>query len=175
MHVHNTARATIQARLHQRIILRPIVLINIPIRRPVREELPPDGEPEDVEAVVVDEVLHLARAVRAVVLRERRPRARRAARPVRAAPEVEAGDVHACEAQLACGGWGDLAGRRGRGRGGGRGGRDGRGRGSGHALGVGCGWGELAGRCDGGERRCVQGLRTVQTEPDSQVVAPVQS
>ena len=133
MHVHDAARARIQASLDERIVLRPIVLINIAPRDAIRDELPPNGQPEDVEAVVVDEVLHLPRAVRAVVLRKWRPRARRIARPIRATPEVEPRDVYACESQLARGWRGHLTrGRRRRGSGG-RGRRGGSGR-SGDAL-----------------------------------------
>ena len=141
VNIDNARRARVQTRLHERIVLDKVVLVDRAAEDAVGEELPADGEAEDVEAVVVDKVLHLALAVVPVVLRQRRPRPARAARPVRRASKVKSGDVHAREAHLAGAGGGDLAaGRRGWG-GGRRGGCGGRGD-AGHALRV--RWDELS-------------------------------
>ena len=109
VNIDNARRARVQTRLHERIVLDKVVLVDRAAEDAVGEELPADGEAEDVEAVVVDKVLQLALAVFPVVLRERRPRSARAARPVRGAPKVEPGDVHSREAHLAGAGGGDLA------------------------------------------------------------------
>ena len=97
MDVNNATSASSQARLDKRVVLLEIVLVDGARKDVVREELPADGQTEHVEAVVVDKVLHLARAVVAVVLEQRWPGGARGAVAVGVAAEVEAGDVYACE------------------------------------------------------------------------------
>ena len=74
MQVDDTRSASGEARLDKVIILLQVRVVHGPAERVVREELPSDGQAEHIEAVVVHEVLHLPRAVHAVVLGKRRPR-----------------------------------------------------------------------------------------------------
>ena len=95
--VDDARRAGVQARLDERVVLDEVVFVEVAADDLVREELPADGQAEHVEAVVVDKVLHLARAVVAVVLEQRRPGGAGGAVAVGVAAEVETGDVYACE------------------------------------------------------------------------------
>lgn len=99
MHVNDAARAGSQASLDKRVVLLEVVLVERTSEHVVGEELPADGETEDVETVVVDKVLHLSSAIMTVVLEQRRPRAAGRARAVGVAAKVEAGNVHTCETQ----------------------------------------------------------------------------
>ena len=51
--------------MHKRIILDKVVLVDRATKDAIGEELPANGEAEDVKAVVVDKVLQLALAVSA--------------------------------------------------------------------------------------------------------------
>lgn len=67
MNINDTARTRGQASLNESVVLRKVILVNITAHDVVSKELPADGETENVEPVIVDEVLHLPLAVVAVV------------------------------------------------------------------------------------------------------------
>ena len=100
MDVNDAAGSVSQACLDQSVGFSKVGLIQGSGEDVVREELPAAGETEDVEAVIVDEVLHLAGAIVAVVGQQRRPGTARSARSIRVAPEVESGDVNTHETEL---------------------------------------------------------------------------
>lgn len=114
--VNNAACAGIQASLDKGIVLGEVVLIDIGVENIVRQELPSDGETEDVESVVIDEVLHLTFTVVTIVLKQRWPCCASRAASVGVAAEIESGDVDTGETELACAGGCGGTTRRGSGR-----------------------------------------------------------
>ena len=102
MDINDAACARGQARLNKSVVLREVILVDITRHGIVRQELPANGETKDVEPVIVDEMLHLALTVVAVVLQQWRPSAAGGAATVGVASEVESSDVDTCEAELAC-------------------------------------------------------------------------
>ena len=105
MKINDTRSSRSQASLDEIIIFLQVSVIDRTSKDVVRQELPADGQAEHVEAVVVDEVLHLSCTICSVVFREGRPGSRRLTGSVRVASEVEASDVDSGESQRACAGW----------------------------------------------------------------------
>lgn len=105
MDINDAACASGQARLNKSIVLLEVILVNVAAHDIVRKELPADRETEDIEAIVVNEVLHLSLTVVAVVCKQWRPSGARGASSVGVAPKVEACDVDSCEAEAAGAGW----------------------------------------------------------------------
>ena len=93
MDINDAACASSQARLDKCVVLLEVVLVEGAGKHVVGQELPANRETEDVEAVVVDEVLHLAGTIVTVVGEQRRPGTARSARTIGVASEVEPGDV----------------------------------------------------------------------------------
>lgn len=105
MYVNNAERARPQTGLYEIIVLGQVLLNNRPAFDVVREELPAHGEPERIEPVVIDEMLHLAFAICAIVLCERRPGCTCSAGSVAVATKVEPCDVDASEFEFTGGDW----------------------------------------------------------------------
>ena len=106
MDVDDAAGSGSQACLDQSVVFGKVGLIQGSGEDVVREELPADGETEDVEAIVVDEVLHLPSTVRAVVLGQWGPRSAGRAVAVGVAAKVEACNVDTSETEFSRAGWG---------------------------------------------------------------------
>ena len=106
MEINDAARTSRKAGLDEGIVLSKVGRDDVARRGVASQELPADGKTEDVEAIIVDEVLHLPSTVRAVVLGQRWPRCTGRTVTVGVASEVEAGDVDTGELELACAGWG---------------------------------------------------------------------
>lgn len=68
MDVNDTMGAGGQARLHQVIVFREISGVKLATEFVADEVLPAYGQPESIQAVVLDEVFHLASAVLTLVL-----------------------------------------------------------------------------------------------------------
>ena len=66
--------SSIDASLHEGVVLGKVGGNDIASRGVASQELPAHRKTEDVEAIVIDEVLHLAGAVRTIVLRQWWPR-----------------------------------------------------------------------------------------------------
>lgn len=121
----------------QIVILRKVGLIECACSLILSQELPADGETEGIESKVIDEVLHLAFTVMAVILQERRIGALGGAAlpglinikqmersnisyPITVAAKVESSNVHSDMRELAGGSVGQAGGtsrRRSSGRG----------------------------------------------------------
>ena len=106
MNINDAACTGGEAGLHERVVFREVRLIDRAGRGVVRKELPAYGKTEDVEAIVVDKVLHLTGAIRAVVLGEWGPCRACSAVAVGVATEIETRDVDTGELQLSCTGRG---------------------------------------------------------------------
>lgn len=106
MNVDDAAGTSSEARLDQGIVLHEVVLVDGPAEHIVRQELPTNRKTEDIIFIVVDEVLHLACTVGAVVLSQGRPGSARGATAVAVTAKIEARDVDTCELELSRrGGW----------------------------------------------------------------------
>lgn len=104
VHINDARRSSGKAGLHKRIVLDKVVGVKSAAGSGivVNEELPANRETENVEAIVIDEVLHLAGTVVAIVLSQRRPSTARVAVSVCVAAEIESGNVDTHEAQVSC-------------------------------------------------------------------------
>ena len=98
MDINDAARTRSQACLNESVVFREVILVNIAAHGIVRKELPANGEAEDIESVIVDEVLHLALTIVTVVLQQRWPSTAGGTATVRVAAKVKPGDVDSCEA-----------------------------------------------------------------------------
>ena len=101
MDINDAACARGQARLNKSVVLREVILVDITRHGIVRQELPANGETEDVKTIVLNEVQHLAETVCTIVLSERRPGSARGTVTVCIAAEVEACNVYTGEPELA--------------------------------------------------------------------------
>ena len=110
VNINDAASTSVQTSLDESIILCEVVFVNVATHGVVREELPADGKAEDVEAIVIDKMLHLSLAVVTVILQQWGPSTASSARSVGVATEVEPGNVHSCEAELSCASWWSAAG-----------------------------------------------------------------
>lgn len=89
MYINDAACASGQARLNKSIVLLEVIFVNVATHDIVCKELPADRETEDIEAIVVNEVLHLSLTVMAVVLKQWRPSGARGASSVSVASKVK--------------------------------------------------------------------------------------
>lgn len=105
MNINNAhIRSSAQAPLNKTVIVREVCSIECAPQDIVDKVLPPNGQPEGVEPIVGDEMLHLVDS-----RGSGRVDGRGGAGTVGAAAEVEAGDIYACKADHAGGGgsrWG---------------------------------------------------------------------
>lgn len=65
MNLNDARRACVEARLDEIIVLGEVDLVYVTSGGTVRQELPPNGQAENIVAVVLDKVLHLARTIHA--------------------------------------------------------------------------------------------------------------
>lgn len=89
--VDDALGASVQAGLDERVVLGEVLGIEVDAQPVVGQVLPPDRQTEDVKSEVPREVLHLAGAVGAAVLRQWRVELAEVAAAIGGAGEVEAG------------------------------------------------------------------------------------
>ena len=102
MDIDNAVCASVQTSLNESIVFSEIIFVDISTKNVVRQELPSHRQTENVEAIIIDEVLHLSLSIMAIVLKQRWPSGASGATSVGVASKVKSSDVDTCEAELAC-------------------------------------------------------------------------
>lgn len=97
MNINNATCTSGKAGLDEIVILLKVRIDDCSARQIAGKELPANGKSKEVEAIVVNKVLHLTGPVHAVILRQRRPRCAFCAVTICVATEVETGYVDTVE------------------------------------------------------------------------------
>ena len=107
MDIHNTSSgSSVDASLDKGVVLLKVIFVNGTPKNIVRQELPSNWQPEDIESIVLDEMLHLTFSIVSVVLSQWWPCSARLARSISVAAKVEACNVDTSETEFSRAGWG---------------------------------------------------------------------